>query len=351
MATSRLHSRSEESSRSTKSPSTAIARAPGKIILAGEHFVVLGAPAVAMAIDLYSEARVTPKGESGVDVNADIPLRFLAGRSRNPVLPNPRELLHPLQLAAEVTMKHVAGNDRGLHVNVRCEIPVAAGLGSSASTTVAIISAVARSREIELSRKEIFKLAFVPENYLHGKPSGVDQATSIYGGMIQFKRPFNVKNVQSKKEPVILVCDTGVHHATRNLVGGVVKKSHREREHFQDYLSKVREISTGVAKALREGDDEDLGALMYQNHDLLQKIGVSHPRLDHLVQVARRTGALGAKLTGAGGGGCIIVLSRSKTARDRMYRILRREGGTPYKVSLDKSGVQSRLARARIVSE
>jgi mevalonate kinase len=297
-----------------------------------------------MAINLYSQVRVTPKNGSGVDVEADIPLRFLAEKTRSPIVRNPQEILHPLQLAAGATVKHVGSIGSGIKVNVECEIPVAAGLGSSASTTVAIISAVARSKQIELSRKEIFKLAFVPENYLHGKPSGVDQATCIHGGLIQFTRPFTVKTVRPKKEPIILVCDTGVHHATRTLVGGVVRKSQRERSHFQEYIAKVREISTGVATALRKGDDEDLGTLMYENHELLRKIGVSHPKLDHFVEVARREGALGAKLTGAGGGGCIIVINASKTDQDRISRVLRRAGGTPYRVSMDLGGVQSELA-------
>src|SRR5437660_4775728 len=164
-----LHLRSEESSRPTHDLSSAISRAPGKIILAGEHFVVLGAPAVAMAINLYSQVQVTPKNSSGVDVNADIPLRFLTGKNRNSGVPDPRQLLRPIQLAAEATLRDVGAKDCGLRVNVECEIPVAAGLGSSASTTVAIISAITRSRGIELSRKKIFKLAFVPENFLHGK--------------------------------------------------------------------------------------------------------------------------------------------------------------------------------------
>jgi mevalonate kinase len=297
-----------------------------------------------MAINLYSQVHVTPKNGSGVDVDADIPLRFLAGKDRNPAVPDPRRLLRPLQLAAEATLKHVGGKDWGLRVNVECEIPVAAGLGSSASTTVAIISGVARCMGVELSRNEIFKLAFVPENFLHGNPSGVDQAACIHGGMIRFNRPSNVKAVRLEKEPVILVCDTGIHHATRTLVGGVVQKSHRERRDFEDYIARVREISDGVAKALKEGDDEDLGLLMYQNHELLRKIGVSHPKLDHFVEVAKRAGALGAKLTGAGGGGCTIVLTRSDSARDRISRVLRREGGTPYKVSMDTSGVESQLA-------
>jgi mevalonate kinase len=297
-----------------------------------------------MAINLYSQVRVTPKNGSGVVVNADIPLRFLAGKPGDPVVHDPRGLLHPLQLAAEATLKHIGSSSHGVHVNVECEIPVAAGLGSSASTTVAIISAVAKSKGVELNKKEIFRLAFVPENFLHGKPSGVDQAACIYGGMIQFTRPSSVKTVRPKKDPVMLVCDTGIHHATRTLVGSVVQKSQRERKDFQNYLVKVREISNGVAKALREGDDEDLGLLMYQNHELLRKIGVSHPKLDHLVEAARRAGAFGAKLTGAGGGGCIIVLTRSVSARDRIARVLRKRGGTPYKISMDGNGVESQPA-------
>lgn len=320
------------------------ARAPGKIILAGEHFVVLGAPAVAMAIDLYSQVHVTAKNDPGVDVDADIPLRFLDGIDRNRVVPDPRQLLHPLQLAAEATLKHAGISDRALRVDVECDIPVAAGLGSSASTTVAIISAVARFCGIRLSKKEIFKLAFVPENFLHGKPSGVDQAVCIYGGMIQFTRPFTVRPFQPRKEPVILVCDTGIHHTTKTLVGAVVQKSRREKTRFQDHIAKVREISKGVVKALKEGDDDDLGVLMYQNHEILRKIGVSHPKLNQLVEVARDAGALGAKLTGAGGGGCIIVLSRNTSDRDRIARVLKRQGGTPYKVSMDTSGVEQKPA-------
>ena len=304
--------------------------------------MVLGAPAVAMAINLYSQVQVTPKNGSGVDVNADIPLRFLTGKPGNAVVPNPRELLRPLQLAAEATLKHIGTGNRGIHVDVECEIPVAAGLGSSASTTVAIIAAVARSKGIELSKKEIFKLAFVPENFLHGRPSGVDQATCIYGGMVLFNRPASVKTLRLKREPAMLVCDTGIHHATRILVGGVVQKSQKERKNFQKYLVQIREISNGVAKALRQGDDEDLGTLMYQNHELLRKIGVSHPKLDHLVEVAREAGALGAKLTGAGGGGCIVVLARGASARARISRVLRMKGGAPYKIQMDSSGVELR---------
>src|SRR3989442_6065525 len=161
-----LRSRSEESSRPIIDPCLASARAPGKIILAGEHFVVLGAPAVAMAINLYSQVQVTPKNSSGVDVDADIPLRFLAGKNRNSGVPDPRQLLRPLQLAAEATLKQVGAKDRGLRVNVECEIPVAAGLRSSTTTTLAINSAVAGARGFGPGQMKNFQPALVPAKFV-----------------------------------------------------------------------------------------------------------------------------------------------------------------------------------------
>ncbi len=98
-------------------------------------------------------------------------------------------------------------------------------------------------------------------------------------------------------------------------------------------------MSNAVVKALKTEGDSELGSLMNRNHELLRQIGVSIPRLDRLVARAREAGALGAKLTGAGGGGCIIALCPDKKTQSRIARELRREGGTIYNVSLDKQGV------------
>ena len=329
------------SSTNKRRPTSAWARAPGKVILAGEQFVVLGAPAVSMAINLYSHVEVTPSTRNDIEIGIDIPLRFLAKSRKVSEVEDSGDFLQPLKIAAEAALGHSDGNRRGIDVNVECDIPVAAGLGSSASTTVAIISAVSKFQGVTLGKKEIFKLAFIPERFLHGKPSGVDQATCIYGGTLEFTRPHSVKPVRIEKDPVLLLCDTGVHHQTKKLVGSVVEKSKVQKSDFRDYLDQVRGISKGVVKALNTGDSDELGVLMSQNHELLQKIGVSHPKLDHLVTVAKRAGALGAKLTGAGGGGCIIAACSSSRARKRIASRLQREGGTPYTISQDTRGVES----------
>ena len=320
-------------------PSTVSSRAPGKIILSGEQFVVLGAPAVAMAVNLYSRIEVRPSQSGRIEVTADIPLHLVDDASKESTASENQELLEPLRLAASATLDHLAARDRSVHVDANCQIPIGAGLGSSASTTVATISAVAKSRGARLDRQQIFKLAFISENYLHGQPSGVDQATCIYGGIIQFKKPSKIKAISVKRPPTILVCDSGDHRSTKALVGSVVKRSQEQTHRFQKHLDEVAGISNAVVKALQKEDDDELGLLMNRNHELLRQIGVSTRALDRLVAGARKAGALGAKLTGAGGGGCMIAVCDDNKARSKIARKLREAGGTIYNVSLDLEGV------------
>ena len=141
--------------------------------------------------------------------------------------------------------------------------------------------------------------------------------------------------------PSLLVCDTNVHRSTKGLVGSVVKRAKSDSEAFSSRLGEVSEISASVVRALRRGDDVELGELMNRNHELLVQIGVSHPMLDKLVRAAREAGAFGAKMTGAGGGGCMIALCEDEEEAFRIGGVLRRRGGSPYLVSLDPAGVVS----------
>jgi len=151
-----------------------------------------------MAVNLYSKIEVRPSQSGKVEVTADIPLQLVSDADKWSSSAENQELLEPLRLAASATLDHLETKDRSVHVDANCQIPIGAGLGSSASTTVATISAVAKSRGTRLDRREIFKLAFIPENYLHGHPSGVDQATCTYGGIIQFRKPSKIKPITLK---------------------------------------------------------------------------------------------------------------------------------------------------------
>jgi mevalonate kinase len=293
-----------------------------------------------MAVNLYSKIDVSRSQSGRIEVTADIPLHLVGDADKGSSAAKNQELLEPLRLAASATLDHLARKERSVHVDANCEIPIGAGLGSSASTTVATISAVAKSTGTRLDRREIFKLAFIPENYIHGHPSGVDQATCTYGGIIQFRKPSKIKAIKVRRPPMILVCDSGVHRSTKALVGSVVKRSRKQTDRFQTHLEEITTLSNAVVESLKDEDDNELGSLMNRNHELLRQIGVSTPRLDRLVAEARRAGALGAKLTGAGGGGCIIALCADKKAQSSIARELRREGGIIYNVSLDLRGVE-----------
>ncbi len=317
------------------------ALAPGKIILTGEHFVVLGAPAVAMAVDLYAHASVRPARPGKIEVGASIPLHLPGNDVKNRGRSDTKRLLEPLRLAARETLDYIGDRRSGVTLDVCCEMPVGAGLGSSASIAVAIITAVAKAKGARLAREETFKIAFGPESYLHGKPSGVDHAVSIFGGAIKFTGPNIIKPLKLKSPPHVLVCDTGIHRSTKKLVGAVVRKSQLRRQLFDVHLDEMREISESAVRALNRGDGEEMGALMNRNQELLVEIGVSHPKLEQLVKVARENGALGAKLTGAGGGGCIIALCHSDKDEASIARALKRHGGIPYMVTMDPEGARA----------
>src|SRR5256712_6632548 len=221
-------------------------RARGKFIVSGKQFYVLGAPAVAMAVNLYSKIDVRPSQSGRIEVTADIALHLVGDADKRSSSAENQELLEPLRWATSATLDHLATEDRSVRLDANCQIPIGAGLGSSASTTVATISAVAKSMGTRLDRREIFKLAFIPENYLHGHPSGVDQATCTYGGMIQFRKPSKIKAIRIKRPPMILVCDSGVHRSTKDLVGSVVKRSREQTDRFQRHLDEITGISYAV---------------------------------------------------------------------------------------------------------
>src|SRR5436309_12514597 len=218
-----------------------------------------------MAVNLYSKIEVRPSQSGRIEVTADIPLHLVGDADKRSLVGENRELLEPLRLAASATLDHLATRNRSVHVDANCQIPIGAGLGSSASTTVATISAVAKSTGARLNREEIFKLAYIPENYLHGHPSGVDQATCIHGGIIQFKKPSKIKAITAKRPPTILVCDSGAHRSTKGLVESVVKKSQEQTDRFQKHLNEITAISNDVMKALQNEDRNQLGSLMDRN--------------------------------------------------------------------------------------
>jgi mevalonate kinase len=319
------------------------ASAPAKIILFGEHFVVYDKPAIVIAINKRAYVTVRPRVNGEILIkseNMEVSGIFSSDGRYQPIeggLDAERKL-KPIYTVA-INLLSMSDENVGFEIYVDSRIPVAAGLGSSAAVAVASAAALGKFLEINLSKEEIFRLAFESEKIIHGNPSGVDPAISTYGGILAYRRSIGIERLSIDVDLPLVVGDTKIERVTGEMVSRVSKL----RRRYPSIIDKVMDVGGDLValgiKALKSGDLETLGELMNINHALLYTIGVSSDEIEKLVHAARRAGALGAKLTGAGGGGCIIALSR-RVDLDRVADAIRHAGGEAFITEMTLEGVR-----------
>ncbi len=281
------------------------ASAPGKIILFGEHAVVYGRPAIAAPVaQVKAKAILTadPRAEPGsVQVQApDVRLD---------------SVLSSLPLDDAIA-KAISGTFAALGVSkppafklrISSTIPLAAGLGSGAAVSVAIIRAVSAFLGRPLPDEEVSALTYDVEKIHHGTPSGIDNTVVTYAMPVYFIRERPIQTFQVKKPFTIVIGDTGIASSTAVAVGDLRELWQADKAQYEAIFDEVSAIAQKARQAIEDGQPESLGALMDENHAWLQKMTVSSPELDQLVGAAREAGALGAKMSGAGRGGNMIAL-------------------------------------------
>ncbi|MEM2097333.1 MAG: mevalonate kinase [Methanothrix sp.] len=286
------------------------ASAPGKVILFGEHAVVSGAPALGTAIDLRARVSVDDlPGKTEIDIHG-LGLR-LSGFSidsdgRVVSLGSSEEAAAAARYVFAV-VKTLGARD--VRITVSSEIPVASGLGSSAAIVVATLAALSHHMGIDMDARSIAAEAHRIEKAVQrGLGSPMDTALAAFGGYVQISdgvRPLDLPSLD------IVVGCTSVPHDTRAEVARVQELKSRYPEIVDPIFKAIGVISRKAVPCIENLELEELGMLMNINHGLLEAIGVGTRELSELVYAARGAGmALGAKLTGAGGGGCIIALPR-----------------------------------------
>ncbi len=267
---------------------------PGKVILLGEHGVVYGYPALAAPI-----ARgVTAVGEPGAACRLVLPQAL------------PRKHADVLQRAfARAAVK--AGNPK-VTVHVDSEIPLSMGLGSSGALSVAVarLLLTAKAGGATPDTRRVEALAMDMEKEFHGTPSGLDHTTSARGELLVFRRG-TVRPVKASKPLKVLIALAGERSGTKTIVGALRERQARWPKRYARLFQEIGRLVPEGAKAAEQGDLEALGDVMNVNQGLLSALQVSSPRIEALVFKLRELGALGAKLTGAGGdGGAVIGLFR-----------------------------------------
>jgi mevalonate kinase len=240
--------------------------APGKVFLFGEHAVVYGKPGIAMAIKprVFVTVRNTKRPQ----------------RAKSPYIDGCFEMMG------------VMGS-----VYINSQIPSSSGLGSSAAVTVATLSAINDEFSQNKSREEIANMAFEIEKKVQkgrASPTGI---VLISGGSRRRLPPQNLH---------LVIGDSLVSHSTARMVEqvGDLKKKHPEI--VDPILDAIEGVSMSAIHHLN--NPKELGRYMDMNHALLDALGVGHPQLSRLVLASRAAGAFGAKITGAGGGGCMVAL-------------------------------------------
>lgn len=298
------------------------ASAPGKVILFGEHAVVYSQPAIAVPVQqVAAKAIVTPAFRAAAgSVHVEAPQTNVnADMSDLPAS-------DPLAAAVRGTLAELEINQLpAFKLRISSTIPVAAGLGSGAAVSVAIIRAVSAFLGKPLADERVSALAFEVEKLHHGTPSGIDNTVVTFAKPVYFIKDEPIRIFQVAQPFTLVIADTGVASPTRVAVGDVRVAWEKDKTHLESIFAAIGEIVKEARSAIEKGDNASLGSLMDQNHGYLQQMDVSSPELDSLVAAARQAGAIGAKLSGGGRGGNMIALVDESSA-DKVAAALQAAG-------------------------
>ncbi len=291
--------------------------ASGKAILFGEHAVVYGVPAIAAGISRGVSAQSSVADVDGMVVNGTL-------------ISDDHKLLNALRQLRDFL------GVRPAQVLIESQIPKGSGLGSSAAMAVATVRALCSSHGIELSERRLFEAAQEWERVFHGNPSGVDVAAAQSGALIGYRRGAEPQRLAIAAPLHLVVAQAGPPASTKLMVEAVAKNKERNPAQFDRTLQGIASLVDNATILLRQGEMTAVGKLMDLNHMLLAGWMLSTEEIETACQVARASGALGAKLTGAGGGGCVIALAKDLNAQQEIKSALEAQSIPAFATRVEK---------------
>ena len=269
--------------------------------------MVYGHPALVAAVNIYSTVSVEASDEIGAhELFSD---KYGVAKMIGRAFSGPSQL----KLFARIIDAFRGSEEfKGrLRVRISSDIPPASGMGSSASLSVALANALLKLVYEKPPDEKVFNLAMEGERVAHVNPSGVDVAAALWGGLILFIKDKGVERLEAGPG-ILLLADSGMERNTRDMIMKVASLKDREPELFNIIMASVSDVTIRISRLLQT-DIAEAGRLMILNHLLLSLMGVSNSRLDSMVWASISAGAYGAKLTGGGGGGCVLALVDEKS--------------------------------------
>lgn len=309
---------------------SAVGRAYGKLILIGEHAAVYGQPAVALPF-------------RPVDVQATIepmagPLALDCMFYRGPIAAAP-DVVRGLVVCVREALHRLGSPLEGLLIRLVSTIPPGGGLGSSAAVAVAAVRGLYACHGQTLAQSDLMALAGIAEHYVHGTPSGIDAMAVAAERPLWFTKGHVPEPLHTGGSLELVVADTGRVGNTRSAVAAVRGYLKSQPARARGHFIRLGELAKAARIALRDGDALALGRVLDAAQAELSILGVSDAHLDRLVQAAKAAGALGAKLTGGGRGGCVLSLARDHLHADVLSAALAGAGArSTWRLTLREEG-------------
>ena len=279
------------------------ASAPGKVILFGEHFVVYGVKAILCAINKRVTVTAEQIDEKEICIKTTIGNLIL---KPNKPISEIDSALKPFYYLADKILK-TQNQDKGIKIIVESDIPLGVGLGSSSACCVAGAAAISRLFT-KKSKEEILELAIEAEKTIFQNTSGADCTVSTHGGIMEYDKKNGFVKIESEPNFHLVIANSDIQHSTESIVAGVKQFKEENKEEFRKLCNKESELIKDVLELLKKNNLKEIGKKINQNQEYLETIGISNNKLRKMILVGQNE-SFGAKITGAGGGGCILALT------------------------------------------
>ena len=312
------------------------ASAPGKIILFGEHFVVHGVKAILATIN----KRITVTSEKISKPNIII-IKSQLGNIEIDIISKKektsKELL-PFEFLAKKMINEFSYKG-GISIEIKSDIPHGVGLGSSSAACVAAAASISGLFTI-YSKEKICDLAIEAEKTIFVNTSGADCTACTFGGIIEYEKESGFKKIKSEPNLNLIISNSEIIHSTDKIVSKVILFKENNQEKFEKLCEKESKLINSVRIQLQKEDAKNLGKLMKENQGYLEDIGVSNDTLNNILEITNKA-SFGSKITGAGGGGCIISITDENTINDTIKKLDKELQIQSFPVKIDYNGLET----------
>ncbi len=324
-----------------------LASAPGQIFFFGEHSVVYGKPAIGAAIGLRTKVTAEKRGDNLVRIRSENFGNFEGTVGGDGSIKTKREgdfgkLMYSVKCAEHFFRRFSVFG--GVNLSISSQVPTKSGMSSSTALLVSELASLGAAFEVGIKREDLFELAMPVQREIHGgKASGTELIPSIYGGFVEVVSGKPTPLKMDTKAADLVIGDTGIPMSTAVMVKQVAALKARHPAILDKIFDDMALIAEDGKRALMAGDLKKVGELMNINQGLLSAIGVSGPELEELIFAARSAGALGAKLSGGGGGKCMVALCPGR--RTQVAHAINRAGGRAIVTEIGGPGLEVKAAQ------